>query len=122
MIGIGKTVTWLFRKSGKGAGQFISPKSPPGYRNAGELANTRFLTSLFISGLKEKSWWDYFLWDTAVGKTFFKLFEKSVLSMFQAEADFDGRIARGARESFKLLKIDASYETLFLENYGILMV
>jgi hypothetical protein len=98
----GKTVTWLIRKSGKGAGNLVTAKAPFGFRNSNELASTRLFTELFISGLKEKRWWDWLLWDTALGHVLHNYFEYVALSMACAGANFDSR--QGAREGFKLLK------------------
>jgi hypothetical protein len=97
----------LIRKKGKGVGLFILPKPPPGFRNAAEVANTRAFSNLFLSGLKRKGWWDWWLWDTWTGKAFQNWVDKFAASLSLANANFDGR--DGARESFKLLKNEGKY-------------
>jgi hypothetical protein len=101
---IGKSVTWLFRESGKGAGSFVSPKGPPGFRNIVEIASTRTFSHLFLSGLKRKGWWDWWLWDTWGGRKFRKQFDNFAISSTISSANFDGR--EGARDGFKLLKTE----------------
>ncbi|TVY82954.1 FAD-dependent monooxygenase DEP4 [Lachnellula suecica] len=62
-----KTVSWIIRKTGAGAGFFapIDLKTP--YRNGVEAAQTRIMSSLQPSLLNQDSWWTWFLHNTNIG-------------------------------------------------------
>jgi hypothetical protein len=107
----------LIRESGKGVGQFVEPKAPLGFRNVGEMVNTRVVSNLFLSGLKRKGWWDWWLWDTWIGRVFRNRFDNFAISLALSSADFDGR--EGARDSFKLLKVVAKYVPSFHEQLQV---
>jgi len=98
----GKHVSWIIRKTGKGPCALIPAKGPGPYRNVSEIASTRFFSSLFLSGLRTKTWWDWLLWNTWPGQVFQKWFDNMAANTVAKGADFDGRT--DAREGFKLLR------------------
>jgi len=98
----GKEVSWIIRKTGKGASAFVPAKGPGPYRNVTEITRTRFFSHLFLSGLKAKTWWDWLLWNTWPGQVFQRWFDNMAANMAAKEANFDGRT--DTREGFKLLR------------------
>lgn len=98
----GKEVSWIIRKTGKGPAAFIAGKAPPPYVNISEIARTHFFTKLFLMGLRPKTWWDWFLWNTWPGQAFQQWFDGIAARMISKVARWDERT--DAKEGFHLLK------------------
>lgn len=102
----GKTVYWIIRKAGAGAGFFapIDLKTP--YRNGVEAAQTRIMSTLQPSILNPDTWWTWFLHSTVIGvaviKWIFSVLDKTV----REKADYKGR---KSSKGFEKLEYDTEW-------------
>ncbi|KAJ8064948.1 hypothetical protein OCU04_007252 [Sclerotinia nivalis] len=106
----GKTVSWIIRKTGTGAGFFapIDLKTP--YKNGVEAAQTRVMSTLQPSLLNRDTWWTWFLHSTFIGvaivKWIFSVLDKTV----REKADYKGR---KSSKGFEKLEYDTD---IFWQN------
>ncbi|PQE29814.1 flavin-binding monooxygenase-like family protein [Rutstroemia sp. NJR-2017a WRK4] len=106
----GKTVSWIIRKTGTGAGFFapLDLRSP--YKNTVEAAQTRIMSSLQPSLLNPDTWWTWFLHSTKFGVALVKRIFSAVDGTVRSRADYKGR---KSSKAFQKLEYDTD---IFWQN------
>jgi hypothetical protein len=87
----GKTVTWIIRTTGKGAGFFVPLDAKTPYKNVGEAAQTRIMATLQPSILNRDSWWNWLLHNTSIGIFLVRLLFSMVDKDARTRANYKGR-------------------------------
>lgn len=110
LVKAGKTVSWIIRTTGKGAGFFAPLDRKTPYKNVGEAAQTRLMASLQPSILNRDSWWTWFWHTTRIGSSFIRSLFSLVDKSTRTRANYKGR---KSTKGFEKLEYDTE---LFWQN------
>lgn len=100
---VGKTVSWVIRKSGSGPASFALAQGSGSYKNSNEAFYTR-LTALFLASVfvraRRREWSlagfvEWLLYKTSMGMLFFSWIWKRVTARAWKGADYSGRQGKG---------------------------
>ncbi|KAF4631973.1 hypothetical protein G7Y89_g6153 [Cudoniella acicularis] len=109
----GKSVSWIIRNTGAGAGFFapIDLKTP--YKNGVEAAQTRIMSMLQPSLLNSDNWFTWFLHSTSVGVGIVKWIFSALDKEVRKRADYKGRKSTKGFE-----KLEYEIEIFWQNNTG----
>lgn len=99
----GKSVSWIIRKTGPGAGFFAPIDMSTPYKNPGEAAQTRVMSSLQPCLLNKDSLWTWFLHRTSIGIWLVTWLFSLLDAEIRKRANFK---SRGSKKSFEKLDFD----------------
>lgn len=101
----GHEVSWIIRKSGSGPGLLLKVEPVGKYRNATELMQARFMSTLSPNMFMKRTWWTWFVHSTWLGRWLLNMMFGFVQRDSEKAAGY--HTTEGVEGSFKLLKPDA---------------
>ncbi|KAF7512753.1 hypothetical protein GJ744_000320 [Endocarpon pusillum] len=102
----GKTVSWIIRTTGTGAGFFAPVDLKTPYKNGVEAAQTRIMSTLQPSLLNQDTWWTWFLHSTNIGVGIVKWIFSILDAEVRKRADYKGR---KSTKGFEKLEYDTDF-------------